>query len=242
MHMHAFIVQCLYVDPINELLVATMLDKNACVWDLDDPMPRMTCKGHGDLIRAVGYLKETRCFVTGSWDKCVSMVERGSRTSALNVIDMHSLVGVSLAYCHCFASCRTLRLWNCPGSQTHLSTSSGQIGRVREPNLLDDDQGEEDHFVSSYEKAHPLKEPESMRGKKNDEWAILKAIGAVEDDKAGKRRGKALKEGLTGAGGTWADVPTDAPGTLGSKLESMGRDLLTVSSLVMDMPACMLSH
>jgi len=54
-----------------------MMDKNAYVWNLDDPMPRATYKGHGDLIRAVGYLEETRCFVTGSWDKCVK--QRGGR-------------------------------------------------------------------------------------------------------------------------------------------------------------------
>ena len=46
-----------------------MLDKNAYVWDLDDPMPRAVYKGHGDIIKAVGYLQETHCFVTASWDK-----------------------------------------------------------------------------------------------------------------------------------------------------------------------------
>ena len=61
--------QCLFVDPLNKLLVGTMLDKNAYVWDLDDPMPRAVYKGHGDIIRAVGYLEETDCFVTASWDK-----------------------------------------------------------------------------------------------------------------------------------------------------------------------------
>lgn len=33
-------VQSLFVDNVNQLLVAAMLDKNAYVYDLDDPMPR----------------------------------------------------------------------------------------------------------------------------------------------------------------------------------------------------------
>jgi WD40 repeat protein len=57
------------VDPTIELLVATMLDKNAYVWDLEDPMPRAVYKGHNDIIKGVGYLQETKCFVTASWDK-----------------------------------------------------------------------------------------------------------------------------------------------------------------------------
>lgn len=33
-------VQCLFVDNLNKLLVAAMLNKSAYVYDLDDPMPR----------------------------------------------------------------------------------------------------------------------------------------------------------------------------------------------------------
>ena len=61
--------QCLYVDNANQLLVASMLDKNAYVYDLGDAMPRAVFKGHQDVIRGVGYLQESDCFITASWDK-----------------------------------------------------------------------------------------------------------------------------------------------------------------------------
>lgn len=62
-------LQCLYVDPATHLLVASMLDKNAYVYDLGDPMPRAVYKGHQDVIRGVGYLEESNCIITASWDK-----------------------------------------------------------------------------------------------------------------------------------------------------------------------------
>ena len=46
-----------------------MLDKNAYVYELGDPMPRAVYKGHQDVIRGVGYLEESNCIITASWDK-----------------------------------------------------------------------------------------------------------------------------------------------------------------------------
>ena len=130
--------------------------------------------------------------------------------------------------------CRTLRLWNRPASNAHPPALTGQQGAAGEANFLDDDLGDEAQYISSYEKAHPLEVPKALL--KQNEWALLKAIGVVEDDKAGKRRGgKALKDGgqAGGGGGGFGDAPTDSPGSLGSKLESMGKELLTVSSDVL---------
>ncbi len=39
-------LQCLYVDNANRLLAASMLDKSAYIYDLDDPIPRAEYKGH----------------------------------------------------------------------------------------------------------------------------------------------------------------------------------------------------
>jgi hypothetical protein len=40
-----------------------------CVYDLDDPIPRATYKGHTDVVRGIGYLQGAQCYVTASWDK-----------------------------------------------------------------------------------------------------------------------------------------------------------------------------
>ncbi|GFH06088.1 uncharacterized protein HaLaN_00660, partial [Haematococcus lacustris] len=62
-------VQCLYVDNVNNLLVVAMQDKDCCVYDLDDPIPRATYKGHTDVVKGIGYLAAAKCYVTASWDK-----------------------------------------------------------------------------------------------------------------------------------------------------------------------------
>ena len=46
-----------------------MQDKECCVYDLDNPIPRATFKGHTDVVRGVGYLQSAQCYVTASWDK-----------------------------------------------------------------------------------------------------------------------------------------------------------------------------
>lgn len=43
-----------------------------CVYDLDDPIPKATYKGHTDVVRAISYLSAADCYVTASWDKCVA--------------------------------------------------------------------------------------------------------------------------------------------------------------------------
>lgn len=48
--------------------------------------------------------------------------------------------------------------------------------------LLDEEEDEET-FVSSYEKAHPLEVPRALT--EANQWQLLKAIGVLEDDKVG---------------------------------------------------------
>ena len=118
-------------------------------------------------------------------------------------------------------------MWNRPVSTAHSQVSAGQqAGELQ--GLLDDDQGTDDHFVSSYEKEHPLEIPKALL--EQHQWALLKAIGVIEDDKAGKKRGKAFKDGFSGSDPYGGDANSDPPGTLGSKLESMGKELLAVST------------
>ncbi|KAJ9524068.1 hypothetical protein QJQ45_022573 [Haematococcus lacustris] len=147
-------VQCLYVDHVNNLLVVAMQDKDCCVYDLDDPIPRATYKGHTDVVKGIGYLAAAKCYVTASWDK-------------------------------------SLRLWYAP---THQGSSSQQPapgatgpsgpGAVA---LVEDDEDEE-HFVSNYEKAHPLEVPRALT--EANQWQLLKAIGVLEEDKAGGKKGR----------------------------------------------------
>ncbi|MEW5312499.1 MAG: hypothetical protein WDW38_004130 [Sanguina aurantia] len=66
-------VQCLFVDNLNKLLVAAMLNKSAYVYDLDDPMPRAEYVGHDDVIRSIGYLPDCDCYVTASWDRSLRL-------------------------------------------------------------------------------------------------------------------------------------------------------------------------
>ncbi|KAL6755154.1 WD40-repeat-containing domain protein, partial [Haematococcus lacustris] len=186
-------VQCLYVDNVNNLLVVAMQDKGCCVYDLDDPIPRATYKGHTDVVKGIGYLAAAKCYVTASWDK-------------------------------------SLRLWYAP---THQGSSSQQPapgasgpsgpGAVA---LVEDDEDEE-HFVSNYEKAHPLEVPRALT--EANQWQLLKAIGVLEEDKAGGKKGRTrhlkARDRTYGA----ADEP-ELPGTLGSKLNDLGKELLHVSS------------
>ena len=121
---------------------------------------------------------------------------------------------------------RSLRLWNRPVALLHSPAVTGQnAGEAH--GLLDDEQGADEHFVSSYEKEHPLEIPKALL--EQHQWALLKAIGVIEDDKGGKKRGKAFKDGMSGTDGFGGDSVVDPPGTLGSKLESMGKELLAVS-------------
>ncbi|KAF5833397.1 WD40-repeat-containing domain protein, partial [Dunaliella salina] len=75
-------VQCLYVDEKHKLLVASMLDKHACVYDLDDPIPRATFKGHSDVVRAISYLESCDCYITASWDMSLRLWFRPTNTKA----------------------------------------------------------------------------------------------------------------------------------------------------------------
>ncbi|KAJ9523676.1 hypothetical protein QJQ45_020098 [Haematococcus lacustris] len=185
-------VQCLYVDNVNNLLVVAMQDKDCCVYDLDDPIPRATYKGHTDVVKGIGYLAAAKCYVTASWDK-------------------------------------SLRLWYAP---THQGSCSQQPapGASGPPGpgavaLVEDDEDEE-HFVSNYEKAHPLEVPRALT--EANQWQLLKAIGVLEEDKAGGKKGRTrhlkARDRVDETYGA-ADEP-ELPGTLGSKLNDLGKELL----------------
>ncbi len=59
------------------------------------------------------------------------------------------------------------------------------------------------------------------------QWALLKSLGVIEDDKAAKKRGKTFKDGAGDK--DMLETYADMPGSLGAKLESKGRELLDVS-------------
>lgn len=58
------------------------------------------------------------------------------------------------------------------------------------------------------------------------QWALLKAIGVIEEDKGTRRRGKVSRE-LPNPDMFYDNIP-DMPGSLGARLEDMNKDLLTV--------------
>jgi len=177
-------VQCLYVDEVNQLLVTAMLDKSAYVYDLDDPIPRAEYKGHQDVVRAVGYLKESNCYVTASWDK-------------------------------------SLRLWYRPSADRGATAADARAAAAAELQLLDEEQDEE-HFQSNYEKAHPLEMPAAL--KEANQWQVLKAIGVLEDDKGGRKKSRALREMM--AAEFSPETLPDPPGSLGAALDDLGKELL----------------
>lgn len=69
-------VQCMYVDTTHEVLVAAMLDRNAYLYDLDDPIPKAKYSGHSDVIRSIELLPSLDCYVSASWDKTVRLWPR----------------------------------------------------------------------------------------------------------------------------------------------------------------------
>jgi len=180
-------VQCLYVDKANQLLVAAMSDKSAYCYNFDDPAPVAVYTGHQDVIRGVGFLEESSCFVTCSWD-------------------------------------RSIRLWARPQDiASYMAASHGVGGANSEPSLLDDDARSVEHFVSSYEKEHPLEVPKALL--EQHQWAVLSAIGVIEDKGGrGGRRGTKFRSEQQDRED---DAPHDPPGTLGAALEHLGDELLT---------------
>ena len=178
----------MFIDSINQLLVASMLDKNIYIWDLDDPMPQAVFKGHQDVVRGVGYLAETKCFVSCSWDK-------------------------------------TIRLWNCPDDGSARSKSVQSLNRVDKAD--NDSQEDEEQFVSSYEKKHPLETPKALLDA--NQFRVLKAIvGITDDDKGrGRKGGKGIR-GENSHGNDEGPVGMDDQGSesLASKLDQLNRDLL----------------
>jgi hypothetical protein len=183
-------VQSLFIDSINQLLVASMLDKNIYVWDLDDPMPQAVFKGHQDVVRAVGYLTETRCFVSCSWDK-------------------------------------TVRLWNCPVDGSARSRAIIQVAN-QDVKADDESQEDEEQFVSSYEKEHPLETPKALLDA--NQFRVLKAIVGISDEDKGRggRKGKVAKGdyylGLNEEGPASDDQGSES---LAAKLDQLNQQLLS---------------
>lgn len=73
----------------------------------------------------------------------------------------------------------------------------------------------------SYEKEHPLEVPKALL--EQHQWALLKAIGVVEDKGGRGRRGLKFRESDRNADD---DAPQDPPGSLGAALERLGEDLM----------------
>ncbi|KAG1677661.1 hypothetical protein FOA52_010444 [Chlamydomonas sp. UWO 241] len=136
-----------------------------------------------------------------------------------------------LGECGRYVTCswdRSIRLWATPADiAAHIAKGQAGAAGGTEVSLLDDDGAEaEEHFVSSYEKEHPLEVPKALL--EQHQWALLKAIGVIEEDKGKGRRGAKFRNGAGGggAGGDGDDDGGDVPGTLGAALERMGEELL----------------
>lgn len=183
-------VQSLFVDSINQLLVASMLDKNVYVWNLDEPMPQAVFKGHQDVVRAVGYLTETRCFVSCSWDK-------------------------------------TIRLWNCPEDGSARNKALEVTSKQADVAADEESEEDEEQFVSSYEKLHPLETPKALLDA--NQFRVLKAIvGITDDDKGRGRKGKGVR-GDYNLGGNDEGPAMDDQGSesLAAKLDQLNQQLLS---------------
>eukprot|EP00798_Chlamydomonas_sp_ICE-L_P000177 gene177-3972_t len=180
-------VQCLYVDNVNKLLAAAMMDKSAYVYNLDDPIPRAEYKGHQDVIRAISYLQDSNCFVTASWDRTATVLSLPAGTDKRH------------------------------GDSFKGATDGASM------NLLDlEEEGDEEHCVSNYEKLHPLEVPRALT--EANQWQLLKAIGVLEDDKAGAKKKRNMLRDMQD---TASDTAADVPGSLGARLEKLGKDLMT---------------
>ncbi len=125
---------------------------------------------------------------------------------------------------------KSLRLWFRPKerkAQVNSLAAGAGAAEGAAPNMLlleyDDD---DDHFVSEYERAHPLEIPKQLT--ENHEAKLLQNMGVFDDDDGGGGKKKGRRGGHKAADmdlGLDAGVP-DLPGTLGSKLEDLGRNLL----------------
>ncbi|KAK9811558.1 hypothetical protein WJX72_005843 [[Myrmecia] bisecta] len=66
-------IQSIYVDNVNDLVLAAMLDKVVRVYSLDSQLPVIKYSGHTDVIRSIGYLSDKGLYVTGSWDRTLRL-------------------------------------------------------------------------------------------------------------------------------------------------------------------------
>ncbi|KAG2444756.1 hypothetical protein HXX76_001500 [Chlamydomonas incerta] len=195
-------VQSIYVDNSNRLLVAAMLNRTAFVYDLDDPMPLARYAGHTDVIRGIGYIKDCDTYVTASWDK-------------------------------------SLRLWFRPkdrkGGGGGSGAGEGGEGKAVNMLLLEYDE-DEDHFVSEYEKAHPLEMPSALADR--NQRKVMQDMGLLDEDDedeagghggaGGRKKGRGRGAKLGAEAGLGLDMAApDVPGSLGAKLDDLGRSLLT---------------
>eukprot|EP00775_Hariotina_reticulata_P004041 gene4041-4288_t len=160
-------------------------------------------QGHGDVITGMGYLQALDCYVTSSWDK-------------------------------------SLRLWRRPSEPAPAAVAGARAASasVADGGLLGEDSEDVGSSLSDYEKAHPLVMPKSLS--QDHALALLQAIGvdgesaASSKAPAGGGRSAARRGGhelcAAGddlpAGSPYLTEPTDPPGSLGAKLQELGRRLL----------------
>ncbi|KAF6254405.1 WD40-repeat-containing domain protein [Scenedesmus sp. NREL 46B-D3] len=206
--------RCLYSDEVNRLLLVSTADKNAYLYDLaTGAVPLARFQGHSDIISGIAYLQALDCYITSSWDGALRMWKRPQLAAATG------------------------------GSTSTCKPSSAAAGSAEAAYLLPEDSEDAGHYVSEYEKAHPLVTPKALSS--DHTLALLRAIGVAGDDGAqgnrsgGRRGGRAggrpgreprLSEEGSQLG---AAEPPDAPGSLGAKLQELGRRLLMVSAAVL---------
>ncbi|EFJ43514.1 hypothetical protein VOLCADRAFT_119046 [Volvox carteri f. nagariensis] len=132
---------------------------------------------------------------------------------------------------------KSLRLWFRPKDRKAAGGAAGGNGGEggATPNMLlleyDDD---EEHFVSEYEKAHPLEMPKALTD--INPMKLLQGMGVYDDDddaptggrKKGRRGHKMVSEADIGLD----PAAPDPPGSLGAKLDDLGRSLLNEINVI----------
>ncbi|GMH37514.1 hypothetical protein BSKO_05387 [Bryopsis sp. KO-2023] len=159
--LHSFVynggsVQCLFVDEINQLILAATLDKSVAVYTLEDPVPIARYRGHDDIVRSIGYLSEKGLYVTGGWDGTIRLWLRPKQ-------------------CGNEETAGGLNEGQDAQHQHQLST------RVSMGHFNDDDEDEMGlPFVSMFEKSHPLQQPEILSVDYGQLWKSLALMEEYE--------------------------------------------------------------
>ncbi|WIA17403.1 hypothetical protein OEZ85_014259 [Tetradesmus obliquus] len=203
----------LFVDEVNRLLLVSTADKSAYLYDLAaGAVPLARFQGHSDIISGIGYLHALDCYITSSWDGALRLWKRPQPAAAAAAAGSSSSTGKASA-------------------AAAAAATSGDAAY-----LLPEDSEDAANYVSEYEKAHPLVMPKALS--QDHTLALLRAIGVAGDDgpsggkpggrrggRAGGRAGREPRRSEEGWQLGAAEVP-DAPGSLGAKLQELGRRLL----------------